>query len=75
MLQQCISPWFVGFDDPAIFLKPGIQELGAKLQIISLGSSSTEDDSEPKKIEESTIDKASNVNLQDILQKRGKKLI
>ncbi|CAI5783595.1 Uncharacterized protein PODLI_1B020309 [Podarcis lilfordi] len=67
----CSDVHLHGFDGPAIFLKPEIQELGPKLQIISLGSSSTEDDSEPKKTEESTIDKASNVNLQDILQKRG----
>ncbi|XP_054854642.1 tubby-related protein 3 [Eublepharis macularius] len=60
-----------GIDGPAVFLKPEIQDLGAKLQIISVGSSTTEDDTKPKNVEETSVDAASKMDLQDILQKRG----
>ncbi|XP_061438552.1 tubby-related protein 3 isoform X2 [Rhineura floridana] len=60
-----------GINGPAVFLKPEIQESEAKLQIISLGSSTKDDDREQKKIEENPKAKASNINLQDILQKQG----
>ncbi|XP_053113678.1 tubby-related protein 3 isoform X2 [Hemicordylus capensis] len=60
-----------GICGPAVILKPEIQELGAKLQIISVGSSTTEDDIEGEKDEETSVDTASKMDLQDILQKRG----
>lgn len=63
--------WFTGIDGPAAVLKPEIQELEAKLQIISVGSSATEDDPELEKAEETVVDVASKRDLQDILQKRG----
>ncbi|XP_066488435.1 tubby-related protein 3 isoform X2 [Tiliqua scincoides] len=62
---------FHGIDGPAVLLKPEIQELENKLQIISVGSSATEDDPEPGKMEETALDAACKMGLQDILQKRG----
>ncbi|KAJ7330066.1 hypothetical protein JRQ81_016240, partial [Phrynocephalus forsythii] len=70
--RACTSVVLHGIDGPAIFLKPAVQELGEKLQIISVGSHTTEEENRPEKTEEETQAEApSKVSLQDILQKRG----
>ncbi|XP_015282025.1 PREDICTED: tubby-related protein 3 [Gekko japonicus] len=60
-----------GIDGPAIFLKSEIQVLGAKQQIISVGSSTTEDDTKPESTEQTSADTTSKMDLQGILQRRG----
>nr|XP_020666866.1 tubby-related protein 3 isoform X2 [Pogona vitticeps] len=69
--HACTNVVLHGIDGPAIFLKPAVQELGDKHQIISVGSYSTEEDNMPEKTEETQTNAASKVALQDILQKRG----
>uniref|UniRef100_A0A8D0EDH2 Tubby-like protein n=1 Tax=Salvator merianae TaxID=96440 RepID=A0A8D0EDH2_SALMN len=60
-----------GIDGPACILKSETQELSGKLQVISLGSSTTEDNAEPENVEEIPVPKAAKKDLQDMLQKRG----
>lgn len=71
MLQRSISLYLIGIDGPAIFLKSEVQGLGSEQQIISVGSSTIEDDTMPENTEETSADTTSKMDLQDILQKRG----
>ncbi|XP_029455831.1 tubby-related protein 3 isoform X2 [Rhinatrema bivittatum] len=60
-----------GIDGPAAFLSPDVQDMGTKIQILSVGQSTTEDDEEVDNDVESLLDTASKPDLQEILEKRG----
>lgn len=72
-LDFCILFYcFSGTDGPAFFLKPEVQDLDTKLQILSVGSTATEDDAEQDSDRETPVDTIGKPDLQEILQKRGK---
>uniref|UniRef100_A0A8D2B817 Tubby-like protein n=1 Tax=Sciurus vulgaris TaxID=55149 RepID=A0A8D2B817_SCIVU len=60
-----------GIDGPAAFLKSDAHDLEAKLHVLSVGSSATEEDTEGSIDGESTLDTASKPDLEEILQKHG----
>ncbi|MBZ3875089.1 Tubby-related protein 3 [Sciurus carolinensis] len=60
-----------GIDGIAAFLKSDAHDLEAKLHVLSVGSSATEEDTEGSIDGESTLDTASKPDLEEILQKHG----
>ncbi|XP_019371577.1 PREDICTED: tubby-related protein 3 isoform X1 [Gavialis gangeticus] len=60
-----------GIDGPAVFLKPEVQDLDTKLQILSVGSTTTEDDEEQDSDRETPVGTIGKPDLQEILKKRG----
>ncbi|XP_072510127.1 tubby-related protein 3 isoform X2 [Notamacropus eugenii] len=60
-----------GIDGPAAFMKPEAQDLRTKLHVLSVGSSTTEEESEADLDGENIVDTASKPDLQELLQKRG----
>nr|XP_033808312.1 tubby-related protein 3 isoform X2 [Geotrypetes seraphini] len=59
-----------GIDGPAAFLSTDVQDMGTKIQIMSVEQSTTEDE-EVDNDAESLLDTASKPDLQEILEKRG----
>nr|XP_056711878.1 tubby-related protein 3 [Euleptes europaea] len=60
-----------GIDGPAISLTPEASGWATKQQVISVGSSTAEDNAKPGDREEASADASPKMNLQDMLQKRG----
>ncbi|XP_037703757.1 tubby-related protein 3 isoform X3 [Choloepus didactylus] len=60
-----------GIDGPAAFMKPDAQDLETKVHVLSVSSSSPEEETEGNTDGENTLDTASKPDLQEILQKHG----
>ncbi|XP_074125385.1 tubby-related protein 3 isoform X2 [Sminthopsis crassicaudata] len=60
-----------GIDGPAAFMKPEAQDLRTKLHVLSVGSSTTEEEPETDLDGENIVDSVPKPDLQELLQKRG----
>ncbi|XP_078529867.1 tubby-related protein 3 isoform X3 [Lissotriton helveticus] len=60
-----------GIDGPAAFLGPEVQHLGSKIQILTVGQSTTDEDISRDDDGESLLEAASKPDLQEILEQRG----
>ncbi|XP_069484614.1 tubby-related protein 3 isoform X2 [Ambystoma mexicanum] len=62
-----------GIDGPAAFLVPEVQSLGSKIQILSVGQSTTDDDisRDDDDDSKSLLESTSKADLQEILEQRG----
>lgn len=60
-----------GIDGPAASLKPDAQDQETKVHVLSVGSATTEEETEDSAGGEGTVDTVSKPGLQEILQKHG----